>query len=79
MIYGYSARLIDLNKKADARLLGVRLGRVCMKNNVPVSQVATKLGVSRQTIYNWFCGTHSPKPTVGRQVLAYYTTITASK
>jgi hypothetical protein len=44
MIYGYSARLIGLNKKADARLLGVRLGRACMKNNVPVSQVATKLG-----------------------------------
>ena len=50
-----------------------------MKNNVPVSQVATKLGVSRQTVYNWFCGTHNPKPTVGRQVLAYYNSITTSK
>ena len=79
MIYGYSARLIELNKKANARLLGVRLGRACMKNNVPVSLVATKLGVSRQTIYNWFCGTHNPKPAVGRRVLAYYTNITTSK
>jgi transcriptional regulator with XRE-family HTH domain len=79
MIYGYSARLIGLNKKADARILGVRLGRVCMKNNIPVSLVAAKLSVSRQTVYNWFCGTHSPKPAVSRQVMAYYNNITAPK
>jgi transcriptional regulator with XRE-family HTH domain len=56
MSYGYSARLIALNKKADSKLLGVRLGRVCIQQNIPVSTVASRLGVSRQTIYNWFMG-----------------------
>jgi len=50
-----------------------------MKNNIPVSLVAAKLSVSRQTVYNWFCGTHSPKPTVSRQVMAYYNNITVPK
>lgn len=63
MSYGYSARLIELNKRADKRLLGVRLGRVCIKHNVPVADVASQLGVSRQTIYNWFTGASNPQQT----------------
>jgi hypothetical protein len=54
MKYGYSLRIADLNKKADGSLLGVKLGRLCIKNNVPVVEVATLLKVSRQTVYNWF-------------------------
>ena len=79
MSYGYSARLIEVNKKADVRMLGVRLGRVCMKNDIPVSLVAAKLGVSRQTVYNWFCGTHTPNTTVARKLTAFYDSITNSK
>jgi hypothetical protein len=36
MVYGYSARLIDINKKADRKLIGVRLGRACIRNDFPV-------------------------------------------
>ena len=61
MSYGYSTRLVDLNKKADDRMLGVRLGRVCIENDVPVLSVAMALGVSRQTVYNWFCGITVPR------------------
>lgn len=61
MSYGYSARLIELNKRANKRLLGVRLGRVCIKHNIPVADVAFRLGVSRQTIYNWFTGASNPQ------------------
>lgn len=60
MSYGYSARLIALNKEADSKLLGVKLGRACIKRNVPVSLVASSLGVSRQTVYNWFTGVNTP-------------------
>ena len=56
MSYGYSLKLIQLNKKADPKRLGIRLGKMCIKRNVPVAEVATKLGVSRQTVYNWFEG-----------------------
>lgn len=64
MSHGYSARLIELNKKANSRLLGVRLGRVCIKRNIPVADVALALRVSRQTIYNWFIGERSPQNLV---------------
>jgi len=60
MSYGYSARLIELNRQADRRLLGVRLGRICIEQGIPVSDVASELGVTRQTIYNWFCGESEP-------------------
>ena len=59
MSYGYTKRIDRLNKEATPTL-GVKLGRVCIKKDVPVSEVASRLGVSRQTIYNWFMGTHEP-------------------
>tara|TARA_R100000664_G_C2718459_1_gene112716 strand:+ start:22 stop:255 length:234 start_codon:yes stop_codon:yes gene_type:complete len=61
MSYGYTTRLGSLNKQADGSLLGVKLGRLCIKYEVPVIDVASQLGVSRQTVYNWFMGTHEPK------------------
>jgi hypothetical protein len=66
MSYGYSNRLIELNKKADDSSLGVQLGRVCINRDVPVSDVAVHLGVSRQTIYNWFCGVNAPRAEVDK-------------
>lgn len=60
MSYGYSQRLVDRNKEADTKSLGVALGRVCIKKNVPVTSVAEALGVTRATIYNWFSGLCRP-------------------
>lgn len=61
MSYGYSLRLAELNEQADEQSLGVRLGRVCIAKNIPVADVAERLGVSRQTIYNWFSGATEPQ------------------
>lgn len=61
MSYGYSARLIKQNRNADRQLLGVRLGRACIKSNTSVTEVAELLGVSRQTVYNWFSGEKNPQ------------------
>ena len=63
MGYGYSIRLVKLNKEADRKLLGVRLGRQCIKLGIPVAKVASSLSVSRQTIYNWFAGANIPRAT----------------
>lgn len=60
MSYGYSARLVKANEDADTTLLGVRLGRRCIEGDVSVKNVAEYIGVSRQTIYNWFSGVSSP-------------------
>lgn len=60
MSIGYSQRLIEANKKASVKLLGVALGRLCIKQDIPVMLVAEELGVSRATIYNWFWGANAP-------------------
>lgn len=60
MSKGYSIKLYKLNQGADGTLLGVRLGRLCMTIDMPVSEVASRLGVSRQTVYNWFSGATTP-------------------
>jgi DNA-binding XRE family transcriptional regulator len=31
-----------------------------MSYGLPAAQVASQLGVSRQTVYNWFMGLHEP-------------------
>ena len=71
MSYGYSVKLIELNKSADRRNLGVRLGRICIKHDVSVARVAARLGVSRQAVYNWFAGVSNPKPQVAKKIERY--------
>lgn len=61
MSKGYSLRLRDLNAKADKRKLGVRLGKLCIRHDVPVTVVAERMGVTRTTVYNWFCGVSAPQ------------------
>ncbi len=60
MSYGYTTRIDSLNREADQSLLGVKLGRVCIKHDMPVAELSSQLGVSRQTVYNWFIGMHEP-------------------
>ena len=57
---GYSLELMQANRAASATNIGVKLGRLCIKRNVPVSSVAVHCKVSRATIYNWFKGTIAP-------------------
>lgn len=76
MTHGYSQYTISANKSADKRLIGVALGRACIARGIPVTEVARKFGVSRQTVYNWFCGTHGPKPELLRSLNAYVASLT---
>jgi hypothetical protein len=62
MSKGYSLRLRDLNRRESGRYLGVRLGRVCIKHDIPVTEVARRMVVTRQTVYNWFVGYSHPAP-----------------
>ena len=36
--------------------MGIRLGQLCIKNDIPVRDVSDLLKVSRVTVYNWFTG-----------------------
>lgn len=64
MSVGYSLKLRDTNLRASSKLLGVRLGRLCIAKDVPASVVADRLGVTRQTVYNWFRGQSNPAPAL---------------
>jgi transcriptional regulator with XRE-family HTH domain len=57
---GYSYRLVQANRGADSKHIGVRLGKWCIARDIPVAMVADKFGVSRMTIYQWFTGAARP-------------------
>jgi DNA-binding XRE family transcriptional regulator len=61
MSQGYSVKLVQLNKQADKKKLGVKLGKECIRTSISVAQVAKIIGVSRMTVYNWFSGIHDPQ------------------
>lgn len=71
MTYGYSQRIVERNRRADDRLIGVRLGRVCIAQEVPVSVVAREFKVTRQTVYNWFSGASSPATLLHTRIDVY--------
>lgn len=60
---GYSIRIAEAIKSADGNLLGVQLGRLCLERDISVAEVAHTMKVTRQTIYGWFSGTTSPRPS----------------
>lgn len=76
MSYGYSLRLIERNRQASEKHLGVRLGRQCILHQVPVSTVAKEFGVTRQTVYNWFSGISTPADTLHTLILSYLAKLT---
>jgi transcriptional regulator with XRE-family HTH domain len=61
-VIGYTYRIRKLNRSADKKNIGVRLGRHCIDENISVTELVGLLGVSKQTIYNWFIGVHTPGP-----------------
>jgi DNA-binding XRE family transcriptional regulator len=36
--------------------------------NIPVASIAAQLGVSKQTVYNWFTGAYNPQKTLAPAV-----------
>ena len=71
-MYGYSLHIQKLNKKADAKNLGVRLGRYCIRCGILVMTVAEQFGLSRQAVYNWFTGKSAPSKGMAEQISKLY-------
>ena len=65
---GYSLRIVRANEQADPSNIGVLLGRMCIKKEIPVSEVAEFFSVSRMTVYNWFCGYGKPKKQTQQKI-----------
>jgi hypothetical protein len=58
---GYSRRVVSMNAGADQDLPGVKLGKFCMRRDIPVSFVSDYFGVSRMSVYKWFSGQWEPR------------------
>lgn len=56
MAKGYSSDFVNEVNAADRTKLGVRLGLLCIKCNIPVTDVSEFFGVSRTAVYAWFRG-----------------------
>lgn len=52
----YSQTVIDAVMDTP-KSLGNQLGRWAVHHEFPVTKISRALGVSRQTVYNWFTGT----------------------
>ena len=68
---GYSFRVAEGVKKGDDALLGVQLGRACLARDIPVSEVAQVLQVTRQTVYHWFLGVSEPRGAARQAIETY--------
>ena len=59
MSKGYASSFIDEVNASDKSKLGVRLGIICIKQGIPVTDVCEFFGVSRTAVYAWFLGKSS--------------------
>ena len=69
---GYSQKVVRLNKEADQKNLGVRLGKFCIARDIPVSDVMSYFDVTKQTVYNWFYGISTPSLQHGRLINNFF-------
>jgi hypothetical protein len=65
---GYTLQTVRLNRDADGKCVGVRLGRYCIAKDIPVTDVMAFFNVSKQTVYNWFVGIHPPNKTHAKTI-----------
>jgi len=65
---GYNTKTIHQLSLVSSDSLGVKLGKVCVAKNIPVTDVAEFFGVSRQAIYMWFKGKASPRKDLREKV-----------
>jgi DNA-binding XRE family transcriptional regulator len=55
---------------------GNQLGRWAIYLDFPVTKIAYALGVTRQTVYNWFIGSYDPKDTYTKSVTSLLNSFT---
>lgn len=68
---GYTLALVEKNKAADGKMVGVKLGRACIKKGISVKVVAKVAGVSAVTVYAWFMGDFNPRPEIAAKLTRF--------
>lgn len=67
---GFLSSTIDAIMSAPASLPGVRLGRVMLRDNYSVIEIAQELGLSKVALYPLIRGERLPKPPTEDRILA---------
>ena len=57
---GYSTLFVRKVDEADQKDPVIQFAQECIKRGMPIISVASALGVSRATVYNWFTGVFRP-------------------
>ena len=63
----YSKKIIEAINEAQPSL-GTELGKWSVRRDISMMRVATVVGASRQTIYNWFTGATEVAPAYQERV-----------
>jgi DNA-binding XRE family transcriptional regulator len=79
---GYTLGTARRNKLAlassgSSKKLGVQLGKLCIRNDISVAYIASELGISRPTVYNWFLGYTNPSASLTPSVSKLLTKLKA--
>lgn len=82
MSYGYSNSLavhIKEQAKADPSNPLFALASICVDRNIVPSEIAARISVSKQTIYDYLQLKYSPKPEVLKEINQYLKVLRKSK
>lgn len=52
-------------------MVGVKIGRACIKKGISVKEIAKVAGVSAVTVYAWFMGDFNPKPETAAKLIRF--------
>lgn len=75
MSYSYSHQLATHIKKRheeDPEDLLFAVAALCVERDIVPSQIAERVGVSKQAVYDWLQHKYSPKPGVVAELKAYH-------
>jgi len=68
---GYTLAIVLKNKQADGKMVGVKIGRICINKNISVKEIAEIAGVSNVNVYAWFAGEYAPQPNTAKKIFDY--------
>lgn len=66
--YGYRQAMTYRVNNSEVENIGIRLAKLCVSKNIPVTDVAEYFGVSRQAVYMWFRGKCKPNKALTEKV-----------
>lgn len=68
MSHGYSILTAREILQTKSTAIGVQLGKICVKLQIPIKDVAKYFNVSRPTVYAWFSGKSAVSETYEKEV-----------